>query len=139
VDDVKFMQVITNLLSNSTKFTPDNGEISIRVDDHEEAGTVLITIRDNGIGIPEKYHAALFDKFTKARRPGLRQEPPPGWACPSSKPSSSGTAARSGLKAKKTGALLSSWKSPGSNRPVAAPERQSNDPGPGKSSPCLHQ
>jgi two-component system sensor histidine kinase VicK len=29
----------------------------------------------DGIGIPEKYHATLFDKFTKARRPGLRQEP----------------------------------------------------------------
>jgi two-component system sensor histidine kinase VicK len=78
VDEVKFFQAITNLLSNSVKFTPDDGTISIRVDDHEEEGTVCITIRDNGIGIPAKYHAGLFDKFTKARRPGLRQEPTTG-------------------------------------------------------------
>ncbi|CAA9334877.1 MAG: Phosphate regulon sensor protein PhoR (SphS) [uncultured Cytophagales bacterium] len=78
VDEVKFIQVVTNLVSNAVKFTPDDGEISIRVDDQEEAGTVRVTVRDNGIGIPEKYHAALFDKFTKARRPGLRQEPSTG-------------------------------------------------------------
>ena len=78
VDEVKFIQVITNLVANAVKFTPDDGQISIRVDDQEEAGTVRVTIRDNGIGIPEKYHAGLFDKFTKARRPGLRQEPTTG-------------------------------------------------------------
>jgi two-component system sensor histidine kinase VicK len=78
VDDVKFFQAITNLISNSIKFTPNDGTISIRVDDQEAAGTVLITIRDNGIGIPKKYHASLFDKFTKARRSGLRQEPTTG-------------------------------------------------------------
>jgi len=54
------------------------GTVSIRVDDQEEAGTVPITLRDNGIGIPKKYHAGLFDKFTKARRPGLRHEPTTG-------------------------------------------------------------
>ncbi len=78
VDDVKFFQAVNNLISNAVKFTPDDGTISIRVDDQEEKGTVLITIRDNGIGIPKKYHAGLFDKFTKARRPGLRQEPTTG-------------------------------------------------------------
>ncbi len=78
VDDVKFFQAITNLISNAIKFTPDDGIITIRVEDQEEAGTVLITIQDNGIGIPGKYHAGLFDKFTKARRPGLHQEPTTG-------------------------------------------------------------
>lgn len=78
IDEVKFIQVITNLISNSLKFTQDNGIITLRVEDKEEAGKVLITLEDNGIGIPEKYHASLFDKFTKARRPGLRQEPSVG-------------------------------------------------------------
>jgi two-component system sensor histidine kinase VicK len=78
VDDVKFFQALNNLISNAVKFTPDDGTINIRVDDLEEKGTVLITIQDNGIGIPKKYHACLFDKFTKARRSGLRQEPTTG-------------------------------------------------------------
>lgn len=72
---MKFIQVITNLVSNAIKFTQDDGTISIHVEDKEDTGTLLITIEDNGIGIPDKYHASLFDKFTKARRPGLRKEP----------------------------------------------------------------
>jgi two-component system sensor histidine kinase VicK len=48
------------------------------VEDKEDRGTVLIWVADNGIGIPKKYHASLFDKFTKARRPGLREEPTVG-------------------------------------------------------------
>ncbi len=78
IDEIKFIQVITNLISNSIKFTPDDGIITIRLEDKEERGTLLISVEDNGIGIPEKYHTSLFDKFTKARRPGLREEPSVG-------------------------------------------------------------
>ncbi len=66
--------MITNLISNSIKFTHDDGVITVRVEDKEERGTVLISVADNGIGIPNKYHTSLFDKFIRARRPGLRQE-----------------------------------------------------------------
>jgi two-component system sensor histidine kinase VicK len=78
IDEVKFIQVITNLISNAIKFTQDDGRITVRVEDKEDSGTLLITVEDNGIGIPKKYHASLFDKFTKARRPGLRHEPSVG-------------------------------------------------------------
>ena len=72
VDDLKFMQVLNNLISNAIKFTPDHGRIMLTLEDQEN--TILITISDNGIGIPAKYHASLFDKFTNARRPGIRGE-----------------------------------------------------------------
>lgn len=72
IDETKFMQVLHNLISNSIKFTPDGGQITITLQDQEK--TVLITVQDTGIGIPEKYHAELFEKFTKARRNGLRGE-----------------------------------------------------------------
>jgi two-component system, OmpR family, sensor histidine kinase VicK len=78
VDSVKFFQVINNLISNAIKFTKDDGTITIGVEDKEQEDTVVITVEDNGIGIPKKYHQGLFDKFTKARRPGLRQEPSVG-------------------------------------------------------------
>lgn len=78
VDTVKFFQVINNLISNAVKFTKDDGRITIGVEDKEQENKVLITVADNGIGIPKKYHGSLFDKFTKARRPGLRQEPSTG-------------------------------------------------------------
>ncbi len=76
VDDYKFMQVINNLISNSIKFTRDGGTISVSVKDKQES--VFFTVADNGIGIPAKYHDKLFDKFTKARRKGLKGEPSTG-------------------------------------------------------------
>jgi two-component system, OmpR family, sensor histidine kinase VicK len=76
LDDNKFMQVINNLISNAIKFTPDGGEITLTLEEKEE--TVLVKVADTGIGIPGKYHATLFDKFTKARRPGINGEPSVG-------------------------------------------------------------
>lgn len=76
MDEVKFMQVINNLISNAIKFTDDNGVINIFIADEEDQ--VSITIEDNGIGIPEKFHSVLFERFTPARRPGLRGEEPVG-------------------------------------------------------------
>lgn len=73
IDDVKFMQVINNLVSNCLKFTPDGGTIRLWLEERPE--TVLIEITDNGIGIPEALQAKLFDRFTEARRPGLQGEP----------------------------------------------------------------
>jgi len=76
LDDNKFMQVLNNLISNAIKFTPDGGEITLSLEEKEE--TVLIKVADTGIGIPGKYHATLFEKFTQARRTGIKGEPSVG-------------------------------------------------------------
>ncbi|WP_224997423.1 PAS domain-containing sensor histidine kinase [Cesiribacter sp. SM1] len=73
VDEYKLNQVVNNLISNAIKFTPDGGTITISIADKQE--NVLITVADNGIGIPAKYHQNLFEKFTKAKRTGLKGEP----------------------------------------------------------------
>ncbi|MDJ1506109.1 HAMP domain-containing sensor histidine kinase [Xanthocytophaga agilis] len=78
IDEVKFILAITNLVSNSIKFTPEGGLIAVHIEDQPESDSVLVRVEDNGIGIPEKYHSSLFDKFTKARRPGLHNEPTTG-------------------------------------------------------------
>ncbi len=72
LDELKFMQVMNNLLSNAIKFTHENGIITVTVTDGQHK--VLITVTDNGIGIPAAMQPFLFDKFTKARRPGIRGE-----------------------------------------------------------------
>jgi two-component system sensor histidine kinase VicK len=76
IDEVKFMQVINNLISNAIKFTPEQGTINVFIADEEDL--VTVTIEDNGIGIPEEFHPVLFERFTPARRPGLRGEPTVG-------------------------------------------------------------
>ncbi|WP_190300429.1 sensor histidine kinase [Rufibacter hautae] len=35
---------------------------------------MLLTVAGTGVGIPEKYHPTLFDKFTRARRPSIKGE-----------------------------------------------------------------
>ncbi|MDO7850266.1 sensor histidine kinase [Hymenobacter convexus] len=72
IDNNKFLQVINNLMSNAIKFTREGGHITVRVE--QRAHTVLVTVADDGIGIPAALLPVLFDRFTKARRPGLRGE-----------------------------------------------------------------
>ena len=72
LDHNKFLQVVNNLVSNAIKFTREGGSIAVRLEQHPEH--VLVIVADDGIGIPAKYHPVLFDRFTPARRPGLRGE-----------------------------------------------------------------
>ena len=71
-DEVKFMQIIQNLVSNAVKFTPPTGAIEVIARKMEKSFS--ITVADNGIGIPEHLQARIFDKFTSAGRPGLNGE-----------------------------------------------------------------
>jgi two-component system, OmpR family, sensor histidine kinase VicK len=71
-DEVKFFQIIHNLVSNSVKFTADDGRIEVIVVNETE--TITVKVVDNGIGIPEKYKGVVFNKYTPASRPGLKGE-----------------------------------------------------------------
>ena len=76
IDETKFMQVINNLLSNALKFTRDEDEITVIVEEKET--TVLLQVKDTGVGIPVSLQPFIFDKFTKARREGIHGEPTTG-------------------------------------------------------------
>ncbi|RYY55302.1 MAG: PAS domain S-box protein [Chitinophagaceae bacterium] len=71
-DSVKFFQIVHNLVSNAVKFTPDGGEIDIIVEDTPE--TIIVRVKDNGIGIPPELHPVLFENRTTAGREGLKNE-----------------------------------------------------------------
>jgi two-component system sensor histidine kinase VicK len=72
IDENKFMQVLNNLVGNAIKFTPSGGHI--RVGLSESPDQILVTIADDGVGIPADVQDVLFERFTRARRPGLRGE-----------------------------------------------------------------
>jgi two-component system sensor histidine kinase VicK len=72
LDVNKFAQVLNNLVSNALKFTPDGGQVHVAVE--PRPGCVRLHVQDSGIGIPAEVLPRLFERFTPARRPGLRGE-----------------------------------------------------------------
>jgi len=75
-DDQRLAQVITNLLANAVKFTPENGEISLEASLLNEVnGTceLRIAVTDSGIGISPEKQEKLFSAFEQAESGTSRQ------------------------------------------------------------------
>lgn len=60
-NSIMFRRMISNLLSNSLKYTHENGWIKILISFHHSL--VKITLSDNGIGIPPEHLPKVFDRF----------------------------------------------------------------------------
>lgn len=76
-DRLKLKRAINNILWNSIKFTRPGGMISLSTRAAPD-NRVFLIVRDTGIGIPETMREKIFDKFTKAKRPGTAGEPTTG-------------------------------------------------------------
>ena len=59
----RLVQVVTNLISNAVKYSPDGGEILIST--HFAAGAVDVSITDHGVGIPADFVDRLFGRFER--------------------------------------------------------------------------
>ncbi|MEC7772090.1 MAG: ATP-binding protein [Bacteroidota bacterium] len=71
-DEDRILQVLTNLLSNSLKFTePHSGKIKILLEDLDKE--VLVTIKDNGKGIPDEDKGYIFDKFYQSKNQNVKK------------------------------------------------------------------
>ncbi|TFF36648.1 tetratricopeptide repeat-containing sensor histidine kinase [Mucilaginibacter psychrotolerans] len=68
----KIWRVISNLISNAIKFSPTGETIAVKVANCDDS--VVISVKDNGIGIPEKLRNEVFNMFTSAQRPGTDGE-----------------------------------------------------------------
>ncbi|MDA8447413.1 hybrid sensor histidine kinase/response regulator [Paracidovorax valerianellae] len=69
-DPARLVQVVTNLLNNAAKYTPDGGDIrlSARVD----GARVIVELADNGMGIPPQDQGRLFQLFTQLSHTGRK-------------------------------------------------------------------
>ncbi|MDR1030482.1 MAG: response regulator [Treponema sp.] len=75
-DDQRLAQVLTNLLGNAVKFTPEQGSIALETDlVSEEDGlcTIRFTVRDTGIGISSEQQTRLFASFQQAENSTSRK------------------------------------------------------------------
>jgi two-component system phosphate regulon sensor histidine kinase PhoR len=60
-DEVHITNVIFNLLDNAMKYSNDSPEIKVTTENRKDQ--VVISVQDNGIGIPKEHHAQIFDRF----------------------------------------------------------------------------
>jgi two-component system sensor histidine kinase VicK len=68
----KIWRVISNLISNAIKFSPQGGLINVNVKKIDNQ--VVVSVKDNGIGIPDDMKDQVFNMFTAAQRPGTSGE-----------------------------------------------------------------
>jgi two-component system sensor histidine kinase KdpD len=79
MDHAQIEQALTNLLENALKYSPAGSEIWVRVSTSETE--LIVSVSDQGIGIPRRELEAIFNKFYRvkqARLPWSRRRPPAG-------------------------------------------------------------
>ncbi len=76
VDSDKFSRVIGNIITNAIKFSKEGARI--KVDLYTSAEDIYLTVKDEGIGIPDSIKEKVFEMFTEAKREGTSGEKPYG-------------------------------------------------------------
>ena len=71
-DGARLGQVVVNLVHNAVKFSPDGGEIAIRV--RHDGDEVITSVEDHGVGVPRDAQDRVFERFYKVDRARLRAE-----------------------------------------------------------------
>jgi PAS domain S-box-containing protein len=70
-DEDKLDQVLTNLLNNAIKYSPNGGEILVTC--KNEGDELLVGVKDKGMGIPPEHQARVFDKFHRVNNEDNRR------------------------------------------------------------------
>ena len=70
---MRLTQVMTNLLDNAIRYTPQGGSVTVRAT--AEADHVTVSVIDTGVGIPAKAKARIFDKFYRVEGPQAEESP----------------------------------------------------------------
>jgi signal transduction histidine kinase len=71
-DKKRLIQVIANLLNNSAKYTPEGGNIMLGLE--LQAGRVVLTVTDDGIGMEPELVSRVFELFAQAERTSDRSQ-----------------------------------------------------------------
>ena len=71
-DQDRLTQIIDNILNNAIKYSPDGGNVTVRLmTTHNEA---LLSIQDQGLGIPQKAIPHIFERFYRVDKARSREQ-----------------------------------------------------------------
>jgi signal transduction histidine kinase len=65
IDGLRVEQVVTNLVDNAMKYSPEGGAIVVRLRE-SPAGWAELSVRDHGMGIPPERRSQIFERFYQA-------------------------------------------------------------------------
>ena len=66
LDVQRIEQIVTNLMNNAMKYSPNGGKILLSIQEDVSTGMAVLSVRDPGIGIPVNQHAQIFSRFFRA-------------------------------------------------------------------------
>jgi signal transduction histidine kinase len=71
-DRKRLLQVMTNLLSNAAKFSPEGGSVDVTLE--LKGPSLRVGVHDRGPGIPESFRTRIFGRFAQADSTAARQK-----------------------------------------------------------------
>lgn len=74
-DEQRTWQVLTNLISNALKFSPDDAAVEVAVE-HDDEDMLRVDVTDQGIGMSPEEQSKLFQKFSRLSQSGLERKMP---------------------------------------------------------------
>lgn len=73
IDQRRIEQVLSNLMNNAIKYSPEGGDIEVSVRENLEARAAILSVRDHGIGIPAHQQVHIFGRFVRADNARVRE------------------------------------------------------------------
>jgi signal transduction histidine kinase len=70
IDPLRIEQVVTNLIDNAIKYSPEGGQIDVSLESNESGDSLRIFVRDRGVGVPPEHRDHIFDRFYQAHAGG---------------------------------------------------------------------
>jgi signal transduction histidine kinase len=70
IDSLRIEQVVTNLIDNAIKYSPEGGQIDVTVGCDPDSQTARLVVRDRGVGVPPEDRPHIFDRFYQAHAGG---------------------------------------------------------------------